>query len=156
MAGPVGNGGGAPGVGRGKGRRRYRPMSEINVTPFVDVMLVLLIIFMITATALQRGVEVNLPKAATSNLTVPKTTPLLVTVTRDAKVYISETEIELNELTAKLLAIAEEGYQERIFLQGDTNAAYGEVLGVMTQMKNAGFTNIALVTDPKSRVERTQ
>ncbi|MEC7289084.1 MAG: biopolymer transporter ExbD, partial [Pseudomonadota bacterium] len=78
---------------------------------------------------------------------------LLVTVTRDAKVYISETEIELNELTAKLLAIAEEGYQERIFLQGDTNAAYGEVLGVMTQMKNAGFTNIALVTDPKARVE---
>ncbi len=134
-----------------RGRRAFN--AEINVTPFVDVMLVLLIIFMITATALQRGVEVNLPKAATSNLTVPKTTPLLVTVTRDAKVYISETEIELNELTAKLLAIAEEGYQERIFLQGDTNAAYGEVLGVMTQMKNAGFTNIALVTDPKARVE---
>jgi biopolymer transport protein TolR len=135
-----------------RGRRAFN--AEINVTPFVDVMLVLLIIFMITATALQRGVEVNLPKAATSNLTVPKTTPLLVTVTRDAKVYISETEIELNELTAKLLAIAEEGYQERIFLQGDTNAAYGEVLGVMTQMKNAGFTNIALVTDPKARVEK--
>lgn len=134
-----------------RGRRAFN--AEINVTPFVDVMLVLLIIFMITATALQRGVEVNLPKAATSNLTVPKTTPLLVTVTRDAKVYISETEIELNELTAKLLAIAEEGYQERIFLQGDTNAAYGEVLGVMTQLKNAGFTNIALVTDPKARVE---
>lgn len=141
----LGSGGGA------RGRRAFN--AEINVTPFVDVMLVLLIIFMITATALQRGVEVNLPKAATSNLTVPKTTPLLVTVTQDAKVYISETEIELGELTAKLLAIAEEGYQERIFLQGDTNAAYGEVLGVMTQMKNAGFTNIALVTDPKARVE---
>jgi len=134
-----------------RGRRAFN--AEINVTPFVDVMLVLLIIFMITATALQRGVEVNLPKAATSNLTVPKSTPLLVTVTQDAKVYISETEIELEELTAKLLAIAEEGYQERIFLQGDTNAAYGEVLLVMTQMKNAGFTNIALVTDPKARAE---
>ena len=120
----------------------------------VDVMLVLLIIFMITATALQRGVEVNLPKAATSNLSVPKTTPLLVTVTADAKVFLSETEIEVGELTAKLLAIAEEGYEERIFLQGDTDAAYGEVLGVMTQMKNAGFTNIALVTDPKARAER--
>ena len=140
-------------TGRG-GRRAFN--AEINVTPMVDVMLVLLIIFMITATALQRGVEVNLPKAATSNLTVPKTTPLLVTVTQDAKVYISETEIELGELTAKLLAIADEGYEERIFLQGDTNAAYGEVLSVMTQMKNAGFTNIALVTDPKSRVEEGQ
>jgi len=137
-----------------RGRRSFN--AEINVTPFVDVMLVLLIIFMITATALQRGVEVTLPQAATSNLTVPKTTPLLVTVTQDAKVYISETEIEVGELTAKLLAIADEGYQERIFLQGDTNAAYGEVLSVMTQMKNAGFTNIALVTDPKSRVGEEQ
>ena len=140
--------------GSRRGRRTFN--AEINVTPMVDVMLVLLIIFMITATALQRGVEVNLPKAATSNLTVPKTTPLLVTVTQDAKVYISETEIELNELTSKLLAIAGEGYEERIFLQGDTNAAYGEVLAVMTQMKNAGFTNIALVTDPKARSEEGQ
>ena len=145
MAAPLRSGG-------GRGRRSFN--AEINVTPMVDVMLVLLIIFMITATALQRGVEVNLPKAATSNLSVPKTTPLLVTVTSDARVFISETEIEVDELTAKLLAIAEEGYEERIFLQGDTDAAYGEVLGVMTQMKNAGFTNIALVTDPKARVER--
>ena len=137
-----------------RGRRAFN--AEINVTPMVDVMLVLLIIFMITATALQRRVEVNQPKAATSNLTVPKTTPLRVTVTQDAKVYISETEIKLEELTSKLLAIAGEGYEERIFLQGDTNAAYGEVLAVMTQMKNAGFTNIALVTDPKSRVERAE
>ncbi|MEL7031890.1 MAG: biopolymer transporter ExbD [Pseudomonadota bacterium] len=144
-------------LGSSSGRRGRRAFNaEINVTPMVDVMLVLLIIFMITATALQRGVEVNLPKAATSNLTVPKSTPLLVTVTQDAKVYISETEIELEELTSKLLAIAGEGYEERIFLQGDTNAAYGEVLAVMTQMKNAGFTNIALVTDPKARVERAQ
>lgn len=135
-----------------RGRRAFN--AEINVTPFVDVMLVLLIIFMITATALQRGVEVNLPQAATSNLTVPKSTPLLVTVTADAKVYISETEIEVSELTTKLLAIAQEGYEERIFLQGDTNAAYGDVMVVMTQLKNAGFTRIALVTDPKASVER--
>ena len=137
-----------------RGRRAFN--AEINVTPMVDVMLVLLIIFMITATALQRGVEVNLPKAATSTLPVPKTTPLRVTVTQDGKVYISETEIKLGELTSKVLASAGEGYEERIFLQGDTNAAYGEVLAVMTQMKNAGFTNIALVTDPKSRVERAE
>ena len=145
MAAPLRSGG-------GRGRRTFN--AEINVTPMVDVMLVLLIIFMITATALQRGVEVNLPKAGTSNLSVPKTTPLLVTVTADAKVFLSETEIEVGELTAKLLAIAEEGYEERIFLQGDTDAAYGAVLGVMTQMKNAGFTNIALVTDPKACAER--
>ena len=145
MAAPLRSGG-------GRGRRTFN--AEINVTPMVDVMLVLLIIFMITATALQRGVEVNLPKAATSNLSVPKTTPLLVTVTADAKVFLSETEIEVGELTTKLLAIAEEGYEERIFLQGDTDAAYGAVLSVMTQMKNAGFTNIALVTDPKARAER--
>ncbi|MEL6415034.1 MAG: biopolymer transporter ExbD [Pseudomonadota bacterium] len=145
MAAPLRSGG-------GRGRRTFN--AEINVTPMVDVMLVLLIIFMITATALQRGVEVNLPQAATSSLSVPKTTPLLVTVTADAKVFLSETEIEVGELTTKLLAIAEEGYEERIFLQGDTDAAYGAVLGVMTQMKNAGFTNIALVTDPKARAER--
>ena len=145
MAAPLRSGG-------GRGRRTFN--AENNVTPMVDVMLVLLIIFMITATALQRGVEVNLPKAATSNLSVPKTTPLLVTVTADAKVFLSETEIEVGELTTKLLAIAEEGYKERIFLQGDTDAAYGAVLSVMTQMKNAGFTNIALVTDPKARAER--
>ena len=145
MAAPLRSGG-------GRGRRTFN--AEINVTPMVDIMLVLLIIFMITATALQRGVEVNLPKAATSNLSVPKTTPLLVTVTADAKVFLSETEIEVGELTTKLLAIAEEGYEERIFLQGDTDAAYGAVLSVMTQMKNAGFTNIALVTDPKARAER--
>ncbi|MEL7112045.1 MAG: biopolymer transporter ExbD [Pseudomonadota bacterium] len=107
-----------------RGRRSFN--AEINVTPFVDVVLVLLIVFMITATALQRGVEVNLPQAATGNLSVPKTTPLLVTVTADARVFISETEIELGELTTKLLAIAEEGYEERIFLQGDTDAAYGD------------------------------
>lgn len=133
-----------------RGRRSLN--AEINVTPFVDVMLVLLIIFMITATALQRGVEVNLPKAATSNLSVPKTTPLLVTVTASGDVFLSETQIEVAELTSKLFAIAEEGYDERIFLRGDTDAAYGQVLGVMTQMKNAGFTNIALVTDPKARI----
>ena len=137
-----------------RGRRSFN--AEINVTPFVDVMLVLLIIFMITATALQRGVEVNLPKSATSNLSVPKSTPLLVTVTQDARIYISETEIARDELTSKLLAIAGEGYQERIFLQGDTDAAYGEVLAVMTEMQNAGFTNFALVTDPKARIERGQ
>ena len=140
--------------GAKRGRRALN--AEINVTPFVDVMLVLLIIFMITATALQRGVEVNLPKAATSNLSVPKTTPLLVTVNAAGEVFISETQIEVEELTSKLFAIAQEGYEERIFLRGDTDAAYGQVLGVMTQMKNAGFTNIALVTDPKARPGRDQ
>lgn len=142
-------------LGTGGAKRGRRALNaEINVTPFVDVMLVLLIIFMVTATALQRGVEVNLPKAATSNLSVPKSIPLLVTVTAEGTVYISETEIALVELTSKLYAIAEEGYEERIYLRGDTDAAYGEVLGVMTQMKNAGFTNIALVTDPKARPGR--
>ena len=144
-------------VGSGGAKRGRRALSsEINVTPFVDVMLVLLIIFMITATAMTPGVEVNLPKAATSNLSVPDSTPLLVTVTKEGDVYISQTEIELEELTSKLIAIAEEGYQERIFLQGDTDAGYGEVLEVMTQMKNAGFTNIALVTDPKARLQKDQ
>jgi biopolymer transport protein TolR len=77
-------------------------------------------------------------------------------VTKTGDIYISKTEIELEELTSKLLAIAGEGYEERIFLQGDTDAGYGDVLEVMTQMKNAGFTNIALVTDPKTRVEKGQ
>ena len=131
--------------GSGRGRRTFN--AEINVTPMVDVMLVLLIIFMITATALQRGVEVNLPKAATSNLTVPRTTPLLVTVTQDATVYISETEIELEELTSKLLAIAGEGYEERIFLRADASSDYGAVMKVMAHVNAAGFSNLGLVTE---------
>ena len=99
MAAPIRSGG-------SRGRRSFN--AEINVTPMVDVMLVLLIIFMITATALQRGVEVNLPKSATSNLSVPKTTPLLVTVTQDARVFISETEIAtvINALEAGVAALS--------------------------------------------------
>lgn len=137
-----------------RGRRALS--SEINVTPFVDVMLVLLIIFMVTANALQRGVDVVVPQAAAKQLPVPKETPLVVSVTPDGAIFIEETEIPAEELTSKLFAIAEQGYKERIYIRGDTAADYGKVVDVIARIQTAGFTNFALVTDPKSRIEKAQ
>lgn len=135
--------------GAGRGRRTMN--AEINVTPLVDVMLVLLIVFMITAPMLASGVDVNLPDSKAQNLPAPSEPPLSVTVNSEGQIYIQETETELRELTSKLLAITGEGYEERIYLRGDENVDYGRVMQVMTQMQRAGFRNIAMVTNPKAR-----
>ena len=134
--------------GRGRGRRGLA--AEINVTPFVDVMLVLLIVFMITAPLLTTGVEVSLPKAAADNLSAPQSQPLSVSLDSSGKIYIQETEVEPDELVATLYAIAGEGYEERIYLRADEGVNYGQVMGVMTRMQRAGYRNIALVTDSQT------
>ena len=138
-----------PAGGRRGGRganRRYRPLSEINVTPFVDVMLVLLIVFMVTAPLLTVGVPIELPETQ-ANPIQGDSEPLTVTVTPDGLVYLQETEIDLDTLAPKLIAIANEGYDQRIFVRGDRSVGYGDVMKVMGVLNKAGFRRIALVTE---------
>jgi biopolymer transport protein TolR len=130
-------------------------MSEINVTPFVDVMLVLLIVFMVTAPLLTAGVPFDLPKTRAQPLGQDRE-PLSVTVKRDGKVYLQNTAVGEDELVAKLTAIAANGYDQRIFVRGDKAVDYGRVMEVMGILSAAGFTHIGLVTDvakPKSEKE---
>ncbi len=133
------------------GRRRRPPMSQINVTPFVDVMLVLLVIFMITAPLLTVGVEVDLPKSDAPPLPGDDE-PLSVTVDRDGTTYLQETEVTLDELIPKLQAITERRPDVRIFIRGDQEIAYGRVMEVMGALNRAGFNNLALVTEPRTAV----
>ncbi|HXC55991.1 MAG TPA: protein TolR [Rhizomicrobium sp.] len=132
--------------GRGRHGARRRAMAEINVTPFVDVMLVLLIVFMVTAPLLTVGVPVDLPKTRAQTLGQDRE-PLSVTVKRDGKVYLQNTPIAEDELVAKLTAIAANGYDQRIFVRGDKAVDYGRVMEVMGLLSAAGFTHIGLVTD---------
>lgn len=130
------------------GRRRrqtYVPMAEINVTPFVDVMLVLLIVFMVAAPLLTVGVPVELPETNAKPLQGDKE-PLAITVNAEGKILIQETEIEIDELVPKLVEIAEENYEERIYVRGDKNVDYGTVAKVMSMINSAGFKRIGLVT----------
>jgi biopolymer transport protein TolR len=134
--------------GRGSGRRnaRRRAMAEINVTPFVDVMLVLLIVFMVTAPLLTVGVPVDLPKTQAQALGQDRE-PLSVTVKRDGNIYLQNTPIAEDELVARLTAISASGYDQRIFVRGDKAVDYGRVMEVMGLLSAAGFTHIGLVTD---------
>ena len=131
---------------RDRARRGRRPMSEINVTPFVDVMLVLLIVFMVTAPLLTVGVPVDLPKTRAQALGQDRE-PLAVTVKRDGTVFIQNSRVGEDELVAKLTAIAANGYEQRIFVRGDKSVDYGRVMEVMGLLSAAGFTHIGLVTD---------
>lgn len=131
----------------GRGRARWKPKAEINVTPFVDVMLVLLIVFMITAPLLTVGVPVDLPDTEARNLPADEE-PLTITITTDGLIYLQETEVGLAELAPRLTAIASTGYESRIFIRADDGAAYGDVARVMANINAAGFTNLGLVTDP--------
>jgi len=126
-------------------RRSTRPMSDINVTPFVDVMLVLLVIFMVTAPLLTVGVQVDLPKTKAKTLK-GQDEPLAVTVRADGTVYLQDTEIELNALAPRLLAVSSNNPDVRIFLRGDQNINYGRVMEVMGTLNGAGFRKVALVT----------
>jgi len=132
--------------GRGS-RRRSAPMSEINVTPLVDVMLVLLIVFMISASVLVSGVNIELPKTDAAALPT-QSDPLTISVDREGRVFIMESEVTLESLVPRLTAIAENGYDERIYLRGDEGADYGNVMKVMARINSAGFSNLNLVTDP--------
>ncbi len=131
-------------------RTRLRPNARINVTPLVDVMLVLLIVFMIAAPLLNVGVPVELPKTDAKSLP-SENDPLTITVNKEGEIFLQETPVTLEELTPKLTALAKNGYEERIYLRGDENGNYGPVMEVMAAVNAAGFTNIGLVTDPISK-----
>ena len=135
--------------GRGRSARRRRPpMSQINVTPFVDVMLVLLVIFMITAPLLTVGVEVDLPETDSPPLSGDDE-PLSITITGDGTTFLQETEVTLTDLIPKLRAITERRPDVRIFIRGDREIEYGRVMEVMGVLNTAGFNNVALVTEPR-------
>lgn len=125
--------------------RRHHLMSEINVTPFVDVMLVLLIIFMVAAPLLTVGVPIDLPETEAKALN-SETQPITISVNEEGQIYLQETKIELGEVVPKLEQIAQTGYEERIYVRGDRTADYGTVMKVMARISSAGFSNLGLVT----------
>jgi biopolymer transport protein TolR len=126
-----------------------RPMAEINVTPFVDVMLVLLIIFMVTAPMMQQGIEVDLPETTTQALRI-RDEPLVLSVTAKGKYFIGKREIATEELAAKLEAIFEGRDSKEIFLRADENVAYRHVIQALAAARLAGATKLGMVTEPES------
>jgi len=128
----------------GRKRRRYSQMSEINVTPFVDVMLVLLIVFMVTAPLLTVGVPVDLPKVKGSALTDQKD-PLEITVTL-GEIYLGESEVEIENLIPRLDAITDLNKEMRIYVRGDRVVAYGRIMEIMSLINSAGYIKVALLT----------
>lgn len=140
------------GGGGGSRRRRRRsgravPMSEINVTPFVDVMLVLLIIFMVAAPLMTVGVPVDLPKTAANALPAPAEEPLTVTLTADGRVLVQKSEVPRAQLVGKLRAIAAERKDDQVYLRADGALPYEQVAQVMGALNAGGFTKIGLVAD---------
>ncbi|GGF44847.1 protein TolR [Azorhizobium oxalatiphilum] len=121
-------------------------MAEINVTPMVDVMLVLLIVFMVAAPMLTVGVPLDLPQTQAKSMNQDKD-PLTVSVNNKGQIFLQESEIKPDELVAKLQAIAQNGYEERIFVRGDKTVNYGTVMQVMGRLSAAGFKRVALVTE---------
>jgi len=132
------------GVKRPTGGRRHRPMGEINVTPFVDVMLVLLIVFMVTAPLLTVGVEVDLPKTKAGAINADAA-PLVVSIKADGSLYLQEAAVDAEVLIPRLKAISNANPDVRIFVRGDRAVTYGDVLGVMGRIQAAGFEKVALV-----------
>ncbi|MEO1091086.1 MAG: ExbD/TolR family protein [Pseudomonadota bacterium] len=127
-------------------------MSEINVTPFVDVMLVLLIVFMVTAPLLVTGVQVDLPESQADSLPA-QDLPLAVTVSADGTVFVQEAAVDLPELAAKLRAVAGENDELRIFVRGDRGISYGRVMEVVGAINAAGFSRVALVSQPSDAAD---
>jgi biopolymer transport protein TolR len=131
--------------GRGK-RRSYSQLSEINVTPFVDVMLVLLIVFMVSAPLMTVGVPVDLPKTAAPSLPADNK-PLFISIDTQSRIYVQETQVELGNLVPLLRAITENNPEARVLVRGDAKIAYGTMLQVMGTISAGGFTKVGLVAE---------
>ena len=128
-----------------KRNNNREPMSEINVTPFVDVMLVLLIIFMVTAPLLTVGIPVDLPKVKASALTDQKD-PIEITVNLEGEIYIGESLVEVDNLIPRINAITEQNTEARIYIRGDRVVAYGRVMEIMSKINSVGYVKVALIT----------
>lgn len=131
---------------RSSGSRRSTAMSDINITPFVDVMLVLLIVFMVTAPMMTVGISVDLPEAEASSIN-EKTEPLTISVNKEGKIFLQETELELAALVPRLIAITGENPDARIFVRGDQTIHYGSIVQVMGAINAAGFKKVALLAE---------
>ncbi len=127
--------------------RNFVPMSEINVTPFVDIMLVLLIIFMVAAPLLSVGIEVDLPNTKAKPLETEKERPLTLTLDGDSNLFINEVKIDKGELRAKLLAIKKERESDEIYLRASKNIEYQKIATILALVSNIGYSQISLVTD---------
>ncbi len=140
-------------------RTRKRPMSEINVVPYIDVMLVLLVIFMITAPLLTQGVAVQLPEAASKNMQEPKGTPIIVTVDIDGNLYMNigentEKPVKESVLKARVAAVLKIKPKTDVYVRGDTNTDYGKVINAMVLLQQAGVKDVGLVTKSPKRQRR--
>jgi len=133
----------------GKGRGRYRPMAEINVTPLVDVMLVLLIVFMVTAPLITSGVDVNLPQANAKPVN-SDSQPIVITVNAQDQVFIGNSQIQLSNLVSTLQTSTQGNQDRRIFVRGDQSVSYGDMLQVMATITDGGFTKVALLAKQPS------
>ncbi len=143
---------GAKLAGRSRGTRRSRGvMAEINVTPMVDVMLVLLVIFMITAPLLSAGVAVDLPKAKAKAVSQQDDKPIEISLTGKGEIYMGDTRVTADRLTGMLQAIAAETTDRRVYIKADQKLDWGKIAGVMATVQTSGFTKILLVTDPTTK-----
>ena len=131
---------------RGNGRGRYRPMADINVTPLVDVMLVLLVVFMVTAPLLTVGVPVDLPQTAAPPINEPKE-PTVITVNKEGQIFIQETSVPIDSLVERLQAITGSNPDAVLYVRGDKDINYGKVLEVMSLISAAGFRKVSLVAE---------
>ncbi len=136
------------GAGRAGRKGRYRPLAEINVTPLVDVMLVLLIIFMVTAPLMTSGVTVDLPKTNASPLNNDNQ-PLTVSIDAKGSIYLQDEQVEIGAVVEKLRAIAQNNPDRRIFVRGDKDLAYGRIMEVMGTITQGGFTKVALLAEQR-------
>ena len=136
--------------GSGGRRGRRRPMADINVTPMVDVMLVLLVVFMVTAPMLATGVSVSLPKVQADQMPPENQRPLIVTIDKDGGVYLGmeDTPVELKDLAPQLMALAENNVEKRVYVRADEMVANGVVVKVLALLQTAGFRNVGLPVDP--------
>jgi biopolymer transport protein TolR len=146
MAGGLMSGGGGGGFSGSKLKRSSAPMSEINVTPLVDVMLVLLIIFMVAAPLLTVGIDVELPETEAQAMT-EQVEPLTISITADGKIFVQETEVAYDDLISHLSAIAKTGYDQTIYVRADKRVLYDDVAKVLGRIQAAGFRDFGLVND---------
>ncbi len=138
----------------GRRRGRYRPLAEINVTPLVDVMLVLLIIFMVTAPLMSSAINVDLPKANAAPLN-QDATPITVSVNAQGDVFMQDSQVQLPDLVSRLHAIAQDQKDRRIFVRGDKSNSYGRIIEVMGTIAQGGFTKVALLSEAPAGVAPT-
>jgi biopolymer transport protein TolR len=149
MAMNAGGAGAATGTRRRRGRRS-QPIADINMTPFIDVMLVLLIIFMVTAPLMTAGVPLDLPKTGAGQLNVDQR-PVTVSINERGQIFVGETQTTLTDLPAQLKTAARQGLEERIYVRGAKQVEYGMVAQVMSAVTAAGFRRVALLTEQERR-----